>query len=101
MTQYRGRRTIDGISVSVDGRPLDDCLSVYVYDNKGFEWSYIGSSPSQLALALLMDHLNDAEKAKALVESFVENVIANLDNDWELTSEDIDRALATPGSFSG
>lgn len=101
MTQYCGRRTIDGISVSVDGRPLDDRLSVHVYDNKGFEWSYIGSAPSQLALALLMDHLNDAEKAKALVASFVENVIANLDNDWDLTSEDIDRALATPGSFSG
>ncbi len=101
MKQYCGRRTIDGIPVSVDGRPLDDCSSVHIYDDKGFEWSYIGSAPSQLALALLMDHLNDAEKAKALVESFVENVIANLDNDWELTSEDIDRALATPGSFSG
>ncbi len=28
-----------------------------VFDEKGFEWSYEGSAPRQLALAMLVDHL--------------------------------------------
>ena len=93
MKQYSGRRTIDGILVTVDGEDLNDQASVHAFDNKGFEWSYVGSAPRQLAFALLSDHLNDTAQAIALVESFVTRVIANLDNDWDLTSEDIERAL--------
>ncbi|MEM7541076.1 MAG: DUF6166 domain-containing protein [Pseudomonadota bacterium] len=97
MKQYVGQRTIDGIVVSVDGTPLDPRFDVHVYDEKGFEWSYQGSAPEQLALALLMDHLNDAERAKLAVASFTSDVIVNLDNDWRLTSDDIDKALSEGG----
>lgn len=94
MKQYNGTRTIDGIVVTVDGVPLDERFDIQVFDEKGFEWSYEGSAPRQLALALLANHFDDANKARDKVESFMTSVIANLDNDWTLTSQDIDEALA-------
>ena len=94
MKQYSGERTIDGIVVTVDGKPLDERFDVQVFDEKGFEWSYEGSAPRQLALAILMDHLNDADKARNEVESFMASVIANFDNDWTLNSQEIDQALS-------
>ena len=94
MKHYSGRRTIDGIVVTVDDAPLDERYDVEVYDDKGFEWSYEGTAPRQLALAILMDHLQDAEKARNAVESFTASVIANLDNDWTLSSDEINAALS-------
>ncbi|KPK31694.1 MAG: hypothetical protein AMJ66_08095 [Betaproteobacteria bacterium SG8_40] len=94
MKQYDGKRTIDGIVVTVDGAPLDARFDVRVFDDKGFEWSYEGSAPRQLALAILADHLGDTDRALAQLERFMKSVIANLDNDWTLTSSDIDKALA-------
>lgn len=93
MKQYCGKRTIDGIVVTVDDAPLDERFDIHVFDEKGFEWSYEGSSPRQLALAILADHLDDAGTARNGVESFVTNIIANLDNDWTMTSAEIDAAL--------
>jgi hypothetical protein len=94
MKNYSGRRTIDGIVVTVNDQPLDERFDIAVFDDKGFEWSYEGTAPSQLALALLADHLQDADKARDGAASFVTSVIANLDNDWDLTSQDIDDALS-------
>ena len=94
MKRYRGTRTIDGLVVTVDGEPLDPRFDIHVYEDRGFEWSYVGSAPMQLALAILADHLGDAESARAAVDSFTDSVIANLDNDWELDSDEIDAALA-------
>ena len=94
MKQYCGKRTIDGIIVTVDDAPLDERFDIHVFDEKGFEWSYEGSAPRQLALAILADHLHDADKAHNAVESFVTSIIANLDNDWVLSSAEVDAALA-------
>lgn len=94
MKQYAGRRTIDGIVVTVDDAPLDPQFEVETFDEKGFEWSYEGSAPRQLALAILVDHLGDADRARAAVDAFTRAVIANLDNDWTLTGADVDDALA-------
>lgn len=93
MKRYSGKRTIDGIVVTVDGAPLNERFDIQVFDEKGFEWSYEGSAPRQLALAILADHLGDADRASNWAEPFMKSVIANLDNDWELTSSDIDEAL--------
>lgn len=93
MKRYSGKRTIDGIVVTVDDAPLDERFDIRVFDEKGFEWSYEGSAPRQLALAILADHLNDADLACSKVEPFMKSVIANLDNDWTLSSSDIDEAL--------
>jgi hypothetical protein len=94
MKCYVGDRTIDGVKVTVDGAALDPCVDVVEFSKNGFEWSYEGPEPRQLALALLVDHLVDRGKAKAAVEPFMRAVVANFDNEWEMTSADIDRALA-------
>lgn len=94
MKTYNGQRTIDGLVVTVDGDPLPECFDVKIYEDKGFEWSYEGDAPRQLALAILVDYLGDPEKAKTHVEDFMKKVIANLDNDWTLTGDEIGKALS-------
>ena len=51
----------------------------------GFEWTYEGESPLQLALAILADHLGDKERAMRS-RTVHAAVVANLDNDWVLTA---------------
>jgi hypothetical protein len=94
MATYSGDRTIDGVQVLVDGRRLDERTDVQAFSANGFEWSYEGSEPRQLALALLLEHLRDTAPALALVEPFMRAVVANFDNEWEMTSADIDAAIA-------
>lgn len=94
MTRYVGDRTIDGVSVEADGRQLSPYYDQFRLTEHGFEWSYEGPEPAQLAFALLYDHLNDAARAKALHAAFMEKIVANFDNEWELTSSDIDDAIA-------
>jgi hypothetical protein len=91
---FEGRRTIDGLVVTVDGKRLDERYDVKRFTNWGFEWTYEGESPQQLALALLVEHLGNPERAIALSEPFMRKVVANLDNDWVLTGSDIDRAIS-------
>jgi hypothetical protein len=97
MKVYEGRRTIDGLVVTVDGKPLPEHDEVKRFAKYGFEWTYEGESPSQLALAILFDYTADKDRAVALSESYMKDVIANLDNDWTLTGEDIDAYLRTHG----
>jgi hypothetical protein len=91
---YEGRRTIDGLVVTVDGNRLDEHYDVKRFTTFGFEWSYEGASPQQLALAILVEHLDDKEGAIKLADPFMKKVVANLDNDWRLTGGEIDAALA-------
>ena len=93
MKHYSGDRTIDGVKVTVDGAPLDPCMNVMEFSKNGFEWSYEGPEPRQLALALLVDHLGDDTAAKAAVEPFMRAVVANFGNEWEMSSDDLDFAL--------
>ena len=90
MIVYEGRRTIDGVVVTADGKRLDEHYEIKRFTRFGFEWTYEGESPQQLALAILFDHLRNKERATQLSEPFMKTVIANLDNDWKLTSEEID-----------
>src|SRR5258707_6621684 len=94
MKLYVGDRNMEGVKLTVDGAPLDARTDVVEFAKNGFEWSYEGPEPRQLALALLVDHLGDNEKAKASVEPFMQAVVANFGNEWEMTSADIDEALA-------
>jgi Family of unknown function (DUF6166) len=95
MKTYIGDRTIDGVKVTVDGAPLDPCINVMEFTRNGFEWSYEGPEPRQLALALLVDHLGDKAVAMAMAEPFMLAIVANFGNEWEMTSDDIDLALTT------
>jgi hypothetical protein len=89
MTVYEGRRTIDGIVVTVDGRRLPEHYEIKRFTNRGFEWTYEGTSPQQLALAILFDHLGDGGRAIAWSEPYMKDVVANLDNEWQLTDDDV------------
>jgi hypothetical protein len=94
MKTYSGDRTIDGIQVLVNGAPLPTGEQHQRYAANGFEWGYEGPEPAQLAFALLADHLADPTRAAALHATFMRTVVANLANTWDLTSADIDIALA-------
>jgi hypothetical protein len=98
MKHYAGDRTIDGVKVTVDGMPLDPCMNVTEFSKNGFEWSYEGPEPRQLALALLVDHLRDNGAAIAMVEPFMRAIVANFGNEWEMTSDDMDLAVTALAS---
>ncbi|MGH7094332.1 MAG: DUF6166 domain-containing protein [Stellaceae bacterium] len=93
MKRYEGGRSLAGAVVTVDGAPLDPRYDLKRLSPSGFEWTYEGAGPAQLALALLADHLGDDRRALTLCERFMRAVVADLDNSWELTSADIDAAL--------
>jgi uncharacterized protein DUF6166 len=92
---YEGKREIDGLKVTVDGRPLPEHYDVKQFTSWGFEWTYEGPSPQQLALAILYDHLGDKDRAIRLSEPFMKTVVADFDNDWTITGAEIDRAINT------
>lgn len=84
---YSGDRTIDGVKVCVDGAELAGTSESH------FEWGYEGTGPLQLAKAILTSHLGDIQKAEALAPRFMQDVVANFANEWEVTSQDIDLVL--------
>jgi hypothetical protein len=94
MKTYEGKRLFDGLVVTVDGKKLPEHYEVARFTTWGFEWTYEGPSPQQLALAILYDHLGDKTRAIGLSERFMRKVVADLDNDWVLTSADIDKAIS-------
>jgi Family of unknown function (DUF6166) len=98
MKTYQGARALDGALVTVDGRPLDPRYDVARLSATGFEWTYEGPGPTQLALALLADHLQDDSQALRLAPAFAKDTVSMLDNSWQLTSADIDEALKRLGS---
>jgi hypothetical protein len=97
MKTYVGGRSLAGAEVTVDGRPLDPRFDLKRLSPTGFEWTYEGNGPAQLALALLADHLGDDARALRLYQPFMRAVVAELDNSWELTSAELDAALAAIG----
>ena len=97
MKTYQGDRALDGVEVTVDGTPLDERLDVKSISGMGFEWSYAGTAPAQLALAILCDHFGDADRALRHYEVFMEEIVANFNNEWEMTSQDVETALKNIG----
>jgi hypothetical protein len=93
MKTFEGKRTIDGLVVTVDGRPLGEHYEVKRFTKFGFEWTYEGDSPQQLALAILVDYLGDNDRAIRLSGPFMKSIVANLDNDWQLTAAEVDAAV--------
>jgi Family of unknown function (DUF6166) len=90
MKMYEGKRTIDGLLVTVDGKRLDEHYDVKRFTRYGFEWTYEGDSPRQLALAILFDYLGERDRAVRLSERFMKDIVANLDNDWTISGNQID-----------
>ena len=72
--------------VEVDGKPLNPRYDLCNHSPDGFQWSYGGSGPAQLALAILADALEDNEEALLTYQDFKWSVVAKLPKgDWELT----------------
>ena len=94
MKTYAGQRTIDGLVVTADGKRLDEHYEIKRFTKFGFEWTYEGESPQQLALAILFDYLGDRERAIRLSEPFMKEIVANLDNDWTISSDQIEAFLS-------
>jgi hypothetical protein len=90
MKTYEGKRTIDGLVVTVDGKRLDEHYDVKRFTKYGFEWTYEGESPQQLALAILFDYLGNKDRAIRLSNPFMKEIVANLDNDWTISGDQID-----------
>ncbi len=93
MKLYKGTRGIDALQVWVNGEPLDERTNLKRLSKSGFEWTYEGKGPAQLALAILADCLDDDARALAHYEGFMSEIVANLDNDWELTGEEVMAAV--------
>jgi hypothetical protein len=94
MKVYEGARSLAGAIVTVDGKNLPPRHDLKLLSKAGFEWTYEGAGPAQLALAILADHCGDDRRALQHYERFMREVVANLDNAWRLTSAEIDAALA-------
>ena len=97
MVVFTGARTIDGLEVLADGEPLDPRTDLKQFTDRGFEWTYEGVEPAQLALAILARQLGDDQAALAQCDGFMRLIIANFANDWTLTGPEIDDALAKIG----
>jgi hypothetical protein len=74
-------------------------LKIRNHSPDGFAWSYYGSGPAQLALAILLEE-TDEETAQDLYQDFKSKVIANLDKkEWSFDSSLVQRFLADPAKF--
>lgn len=91
---YRGKRLSDhAIEVMVNENPLllSSSLKVRNHSPTGFEWGYLGSGPSQLALAILLDFFEgDKEMALRYYMRFKTAFVSGWEAEWEISSEDID-----------
>ncbi len=80
------------------GLPLR--LDLRNHSPTGFEWSYLGSGPAQLALALLADATGNDVVATKSYQHFKRAVISVLPRNktWRLTQDDIVQMLKEIGS---
>lgn len=69
---------------------------VWNHSPTGFNYGYGGSGPAQLALAILLDHLGDEDKAVGLHQLFKAKFIAPVDQaaPFTITSDQIDQFVA-------
>lgn len=96
---YEGNRdwqtALGGAAVVVDKRPLPPRHDLRNHSPTGFEWGCGGSGPAQLSLAILAHHLGNDQEALRLQHRFKYSVVAAIQEDqWRMTSQDIDIALA-------
>ena len=92
-TLYRGEQPSGGgeALVYVDGIPLAPRLDLRNHSPTGFGHGYGGSGPSQLALAILADFLQDDRRALVLYQPFKWRIIAQIlqGEAWTLTGAQV------------
>ena len=95
MNHYLGMRDPKGNAVvKMNGVSFDPARSQQLRNHSpnGFEWGYGGSGPAQLALAILLEEV-DEDCALNLYQDFKWVVIARLDGEWMMDSNSIQSAL--------
>ena len=96
MKVYRGTRQPDFKTiVTINDQPFNPQPSQNIWNHSpdGFNWGYGGSGPSQLALAILLDHFGDTDLARKYYQDFKWNVISKLPDTWELTDQQVEQAV--------
>lgn len=92
---YRGRRDPTApvgnqVEVTVDGEPLPRRYDLLSASPSGFEFSFGGSGPAQLAVAMLAHAYTD-EFAVEHYQQFKREVVAKLPEEgWTLRERDLD-----------
>jgi len=85
---YTGHRDDDGAALVLkNGREFSPRASQKLWNHSptGFEWSYGGSGPAQLALALLLDVTKDGNVATDYHQQFKWEVVAKFSKEgWSL-----------------
>ena len=97
MATYSGTRENGNAEVSVDGAPLPPRNDLKNHSPDGCEWGYLGSGPTQLALAVLCHHfgaVGDSRqladvKALALYQEFKAKLIVTLPQEGWLVDSHI------------
>lgn len=102
---YRAMRDGDRRSVLVyiglNWRELDPRLDLVRHSPDGFNWSYGGSGPSQLALAICADALGDDAQAMRVYQQFKNAFVALQQGDeWEISAAEV-RAMVQRFSHVG
>lgn len=90
------------VLVKQEGQPTrelkaDESLKLANKSPDGFNWGYGGSGPSQLALALLLDHTGQPGLALTHFHDFKWATVATWGDQWTLTSEQISQWLKAKG----
>jgi len=83
-------RFVNEAGATVSERNLSPRTDFFNHSPDGYQWSYGGSGPSQLALAILADHLDDKVAAVRLHQAFKSDRISKLPKaDFEMTSDEV------------
>ena len=98
MKLYHGRRTEHGCAVDVEEDGEVYCLNLRHdlrnHSPTGLEWSYAGSGPAQLALALAADVLQDDDRAQEIYQRLKFKLIGGLPHEgWVLTEHQVRAAI--------
>ena len=67
--------------------PRNDLMN---HSPDGLSWGYAGSGPAQLALALLMELLNDWERVQPIYQRFKEHFVARIPQHTNWTADGAD-----------
>jgi hypothetical protein len=101
-SHYDAARDVCYVEVFKPGKspyPMQERQDLINHSPTGISWGYGGSGPAQTAFAILIDYLNDEERARALYQDFKFKVIAAFpaNSEWTLTGAQIESALAAIG----
>jgi hypothetical protein len=97
MKVYRGIRHGNGVARVYVGEPdkpdrlLDPRTDLFIHCLTGLDWGYSGPAPSQCALAILADALDDELRAILVHAGFCFYVIAALPRHlcWQLSAAEV------------